>query len=168
MNVSNKMNRQVSKLNTLPIFIRRLLLSKIMGRMIPYVATSHLHVEEMTLDRVVASIPNRRRVQNHIKGVHAAAMALLAETVSGLVFAMNLPDNKLPLIKTLKIDYKKRTQGSLRASATISPEQKEKLQSLDRGNLPVEVMVTDQSGREPIKCEMIWAWVNKDKKNTHD
>ncbi len=42
---------------------------------------------------------NRFRVQNHIKGVHACAMAILAESATGTVFGMNVDDSKLPLLK---------------------------------------------------------------------
>ena len=44
----------------------------------------------------MASIAHRRKVQNHIGGVHATATALLAETATGMVVGMNLPDEKLP------------------------------------------------------------------------
>ena len=36
------------------------------------------------------------QVQNHIKGVHACAMALLAESATGAVFGMNVPDSAIP------------------------------------------------------------------------
>jgi acyl-coenzyme A thioesterase PaaI-like protein len=109
----------------------------------------------------VVSIRNRRPVQNHIKGVHAAAMALLAETASGFLVGMNLSDDKLPLIKTLKVDYLKRTKGDMRAVATLSEEQKQQIYHQPKGEVSVSVIVTDESGEEPIRCEMLWAWVPK-------
>jgi hypothetical protein len=88
-------------------------------------------------------------------------MALLAETASGFVVGMNLPDDKLPLIKSLKVDFKKRTKGDMRVVATLTQEQRERLKTEERGDLLVEVHVTDESGSEPILCEMLWAWVPK-------
>jgi len=134
-----------------------------MGTMVPYVGTSDICIEEMTDKRVVATIRNRRKVRNHIGNVHAAAMALIAETCTGFVVAMNLSDDKVPLIKTLKVDYKKRTKGDMRAVATLTSEQRERIRNEERGNLPVEIHVTDETGTEPIQCEMIWAWVTKGK-----
>jgi len=165
MSKPNRMNRIVSKINLLPDIIRQRALTLGVTRMVPYVGTSLIRVEELTEDRVVASIPNKHKVQNHIKNVHATAMALLAETTSGFVTAMNLPDDKLPLIKSLHVDFKKRTTGAMRAVATISAEQKEKICKEPRGDFPVEVHVTDASGAEPIRCEMIWAWVPRKKKS---
>jgi uncharacterized protein (TIGR00369 family) len=165
MSPANRVNRIISKMNLLPDIVRQRVISMTMGKIVPYVGTSLIRIEEMTADRVVATIPNKRRVQNHIKNVHAAAMALLAETASGFVVVMNLPDDKLPLIKSLHVDYKKRTKGDMRVVATLTEEQKQKLASEPKGDVSVEVHVTDGSGGEPIRCEMIWAWVpNKKKK----
>jgi acyl-coenzyme A thioesterase PaaI-like protein len=109
------------------------------------------------------SIRNQHKVQNHIKNVHAAAMALLAETATGFVVGINLPDDKLPLIKSLKVDFYKRTQGDMRAVATLTSEDVARIATEPKGELWVPVTVTDESGNEPIKCEMLWAWVSKSK-----
>ena len=164
MSSVNKMNSIISKMNLLPNIVRQRVISLTMGKMVPYVGTSLIRIEEMNNDRVVASIPNKKRVQNHIHNVHAAAMALLAETASGFVVGMNLPDDKLPLIKSLHVDFKKRTKGAMRVVASLTEEQKQKIVSQEKGNVAVEVHVTDESNSEPIQCEMIWAWVPKKKK----
>ena len=46
-------------------------------------------------------------MQNHIGGVHAAAMVLVAENTTGLVVGMNVPDAGVPVVKTLKVDFVK-------------------------------------------------------------
>lgn len=161
MSFSNNLNRVVSKFGVLPASVRVGLISRVFGRVVPYVGTSGITYEELTPQRVVVSIRNKRPVQNHIKGVHAAAMALLAETATGFVVGMNLPDDKLPLIKSLKVDYLKRTQGDMRAVASLTAEQVEMIRTTPKGEVLVPVVVTDASGEEPIKCEMLWAWVPK-------
>ncbi len=157
----NKMSRMVAKINALPGPLRVPALTKAMAAVVPFIGTAHVRMEELTEERVVASVRNRRAVQNHIKGVHATVMALLAETVTGLLVGMNLPDDKIPLIKTLKVDYINRSQGDMRAVATITPEQAQLLHDEERGNFPVTVVVSDESDEPPIECEMIWAWVTK-------
>lgn len=161
MSFSNNLTRVISKFAFLPPALRATVVSGIFGRVVPFVGTSGLRYEELTPERVVVSIRNRRHVQNHIKGVHAAAMALLAETATGFAVGMNLPDDKLPLIKSLKVDYLKRTRGDMRAVATLTPEQVELIRNTPKGEVLVPVMVTDESGEEPIRCEMLWAWVSK-------
>jgi uncharacterized protein (TIGR00369 family) len=159
--VSNQMSRAIGKFQGLPGPLRERLQTLMLGNIVPFLGTARLRFEEVTDKRVVVSVKNRRRVQNHIKGVHAAAMALLAETATGFAVGLNLPDDKLPLIKTMKVDYVKRAQGGMRAVAELRPEQVAAIRSEPKGEVTVPVIITDESGGEPIRAEMIWAWVPK-------
>ncbi|MEN9429279.1 MAG: hypothetical protein RJA86_138 [Pseudomonadota bacterium] len=161
--MSNQLQRVVESSKWLPANIRATVVSKILGKVVPYVGTTGLLYEEISSERVIVSIRNQHKVQNHIKNVHAAAMALLAETATGFVVGINLPDDKLPLIKSLKVDFYKRTQGDMRAVATLTPEDVARIATEPKGELWVPVTVTDESGNEPIKCEMLWAWIPKAK-----
>ena len=161
--MSNQLKRVVESSKWLPANVRATVVSKILGKVVPYVGTSGLLYEEISSERVIVSIRNQHKVQNHIKNVHAAAMALLAETATGFVVGINLPDDKLPLIKSLKVDFYKRTQGDMRAVATLTPEDVARITTEPKGELWVPVTVTDESGNEPIKCEMLWAWIPKAK-----
>lgn len=161
--VNNNINRALRPLEKLPANLRISAVSLIFGKVVPFVGTSGLRYEEITANRVVVSVRNRRRVQNHIKGVHAAAMALLAETATGFVVGVNLSDDKLPLIKSLHVDYKRRTVGDMRAVATLSDAQIALIRSEPKGEVLVPISVTDESGEEPIQCQMLWAWVSKKK-----
>ncbi|MFH2010712.1 MAG: DUF4442 domain-containing protein [bacterium] len=158
MTAANRLSRIVSKLNLLPGPARSRTISLLLGQLVPFVGTSRVRIEVMTEDRVTVLVPNRRRIRNHIGSVHAAAMALAAETATGFVVGMNVPDSKVLVIKSMKVDFKKRTTGSLRATATLSPEQRERIRADDGGEVVVPVTATDSSGQEPIQCEMVWAW----------
>lgn len=35
------------------------------------------------------------------------------------------------------------------------------MRSQDKGEVTVPVVITDESGQQPIQAEMIWAWVPK-------
>lgn len=157
----NKMSRTVSKLAMLPAPLRGAALTLMMGRMVPFVGTSGLRVDELTEERAVIRVPSARKVHNHIGGVHAAAMALVAETATGFVAGMNTPDTAIPLIRSLKVTYTRRTKGGLRAEATLTAEQRERMRTDPKGDVTVPVVVTDESGEQPIQCEMVWAWVPK-------
>ena len=161
MSKPNQLSRNVAKFSKLPASLRPWLSSLLLGKVVPLVGTAGLRFEELTHERVVVSIRNRRKVQNHIKGVHAAGMALLAETATGFCVSMNLPDDKLPLIKTMRVDYLKRAVGDMKAVAQLRPDQIQQIMTLDKGEVTVPVCITDESGQEPIQCEMLWAWVPK-------
>lgn len=104
---------------------------------------------------------NRRKAQNHIGSVHAAAMALLAESCTGFIVGINLPGDKLPLIKTMKLNYVKRATGDMTAVASLTDEQIALMQTQEKGEVNVLVKVTDETGIVPVECEMLWAWVPK-------
>lgn len=145
----------------LPRRLHQPLLSRLFCSQVRFAGTAGVRIQRLSDSEVRMSLANHRRARNHIGGVHAAAMALLAESASGCIVGMNLPDHKLPLIKTLKVDYLRRANGSLRAIATLTPEQRRAMQEEDRGEALVQVTLLDDSGAEPVRCEMRWAWVRK-------
>ena len=157
----NRMARTVGSLDRVPAPLRGWARSKALGRAVRFAGTAGLEFREMSPARVVVALANRGKVQNHIGGVHAAAMALLAETATGFVIGMNLPDDKLPLIKTMSIDYVRRAQGGLVATAELSAEQIERFFTDPKGEVLVPVEVKDESGEQPVRCAMTWAWVPK-------
>jgi len=151
----------LSKVNRLPGPIADVARTVVMGRIVKFVGTAGLHIEELTEARCVVSLANKTKVQNHIGGIHAAAMALLAETATGFVVGMNVPDDRVPVIKTMRVDYTKRAKGDLRAVATLSDEERARMRSDEKGEVTVAVCVTDGANVEPIRCEMVWAWTGK-------
>ena len=157
----NRLALAASLIQRLPRRFHEPLLSRLFGSQVHFASTARIRIQQMSHDEVRMSLANRRRVQNHIKGVHAAAMALLAESASGALVGMNLPDDKLPLIRTLKVDYHKRAKGDLRATATLDEQQRRALHEQDKGEIEVKVAVFDESGEQPIHCEMHWAWIKR-------
>ena len=94
-------------------------------------------------------------------GRGAVGAALAAESASGIVFGMNVPDSHLPLLKSMTLEYNKRMKGAICAKATLSDEQKAMINTQEKGDLLVPVTLTDESGEAPIECQMNWAWVPK-------
>lgn len=162
--MGNRMSRTVAKLDVLPEFLRGPALGLVMGRMVPFVGTAGITIEEMCEERVVVSIKNRRKVQNHIGTLHAAAGTLLAETASGFVVGMNVPDDRIPLMKKLEVKFIKRNTGGMRVEAVLTEEQRRRMREEEKGDVEVEVTALDGSGVETIRCEMIWAWIPKKRK----
>ncbi|MEK5751963.1 DUF4442 domain-containing protein [Acinetobacter variabilis] len=161
MTKSNRLTRLVKATSRLPQGIRTALLSKTFGRVVPMVGSAKIRYQEISASKVVVSMANHKAMQNHIGQIHACAMALLAETATGFVTAMNVPDSAVVLIKSLKVDFKRPTKGGMTAVATLTPEQQELMQSSEKGETLVQVIVSDESGEAPIQCEMLWAWIAK-------
>ena len=155
----NRLERQLDRLSDLPAFARTWMRGVVMRRAVPFTATAGLDFLLMTPERVEIGLKNERKVQNHIGGIHASAMNLLAETATGMVVGMNLRDDCIPLAKELKMVFKKRATGAMRAVATLAPEQRALMQASDRGEVKVAVVVTDEAGVQPVECEFVWAWI---------
>ena len=81
----NRLARTLAKIDRFPAALRTTARILALGRVVKFVGTAGLSIEELTPARAVVFIENRARVQNHIGGVHAAAMALVAETATGFV-----------------------------------------------------------------------------------
>ena len=160
----NALQKLVAAAARLPAPLRSRAITAAFTYRVRFAGTGGVRIEVLEEGRAVAVIGNRGKVRNHIGGVHAAAMALLAETTTGAVFGLSLPGDKLPLLKSMQVDYLKRAQGGLRAEATLALPQRRALAVKERGEIVVPVQVTDESGDEPIKCRMTWAWVPKKRK----
>jgi acyl-coenzyme A thioesterase PaaI-like protein len=161
MPVDNMLRRALAPLDHLPAEARTAARSRGLAAVVPFTGTAGLLAEKLDDEGAVFYVANERRVQNHIQGVHAAASALLAETATGLAFGWHLPEGKLPLLKSMKIDYVARATGGLRAEARLDAAQIAQMQAADRGAIDVAVTVTDEAGQEPVRCTMTWAWVSK-------
>lgn len=141
--------------------MRPWLYTKLFCSQVKYANTTGIRITKLDKDQVEIELANKKKIQNHIGGVHAIAAALLAESATGIVFGINLPDSQLPLLKSMKIDFLRRMEGGLKATASISTEQVQQIKGQDKGDLMIEVQITDESGEEPIACFMNWAWVTK-------
>ena len=161
MTQPNALSRALSAVQNLPTPLRRAAMTTMFTFKVKFAGTGGVKIEEAGGGRAVLTMKNRRRVQNHIGGIHAAGMALLAESATGVAFGLSVRDTHLPLLKSMKIDYVRRAQGDLRAEATLSRDQQQAIQSQDKGDAAVAVKVTDSAGEEPIRCEFVWAWVPK-------
>eukprot|EP01097_Dermamoeba_algensis_P002473 TRINITY_DN1979_c0_g1_i1.p1 TRINITY_DN1979_c0_g1~~TRINITY_DN1979_c0_g1_i1.p1 ORF type:complete len:179 (+),score=44.86 TRINITY_DN1979_c0_g1_i1:47-538(+) len=157
----NRLSRLVNRINQFPSFVRSPLLSLAFNSKVKFAGTAGIEILELSSTKAVVRLKNRRKVQNHIGGVHATAMALLAESATGIVFGMNVPDTHLPLCKSMKVNYEKRTKGDMVAVATLTPEEIQQIQSSDKGSITVKVEVTDTTQTSPISTELVWAWVKK-------
>ncbi len=155
----NRLERQLERLSEVPAFARPWFRSVVMRRAVPFTGTAGLDFLQMSTERVEIGIKNEKKVQNHIGGVHASAMNLLAETATGMVVGMNVRDDCIPLAKELKMAFRKRATGSMRAVATLTAEQRALMRASDKGEVKVAVTVTDEAGIEPVECEFTWAWI---------
>jgi acyl-coenzyme A thioesterase PaaI-like protein len=159
MSEPSTLSRVVARLSGLPPVLRRFAITKAFTSQVKFAGTGAVQILELEEGRAVLQMRNVRKVQNHIGTIHATGMALLAESATGVALGMTLPDSKIPLLKSMHVDYVKRANGTLRAEATLPPDLRARVLAEERGDFAVPVKVTDEAGEEPIKVQMVWAWV---------
>ena len=160
----NPFARIANRYADLPDRARRPLVTQAVGEVIPFVATAGCFVEAYTNTRVAVRLDNRDAVQNHLGGLHAAALALLAETASGLVVALNVPPASSPLLRTMDVSFERFGCDTVQAEATLTDQDADRIQSRPIGKVDVEVALTTPGDDSPLVTSTLqWAWVPEER-----
>lgn len=94
------------------------LFSSLLGRMVPYSSSIGATVREFAPGRVVVTLPDRRRVRNHLRSIHAIAIANLGELATGLALIAGLDSTVRAILVGIDVRYTKKARGMLTAEAT--------------------------------------------------
>ena len=163
--ISNQVPTLLSITKYLPASARSGILSKAFGKVVPYVGTTGVYYETVEPNQVVVSLNNTKAVQNHIGSIHAVAITLLAETATGFILGLNLPSDRVLLIKSYSVNfYRPIKKGQIAAVASLSDEQRLDILNTPKGEMVIPCVIHDResdSDRDPIVVEMTWAWIPK-------
>lgn len=163
--VSNPFTKILKAVQFLPKSTQSFVLTKAFSKIVPYVGTTGIVYEEVSPNKLVVSLENKKAVQNHIGSVHAVAVTLLAETATGFVLAMNLPSDRVLLVKSYEVNfYRPVKKGQIAAIATLSDEQRQYILDTPKGEMVIPCVIEDRnsdSDRAPITVDMTWAWIPK-------
>lgn len=163
--VNNQFTKLLAVTKYLPAGVRTTILSKAFGKIVPYVGTTGVYYETVEPNKVVVSLNNNKAVQNHIGSVHAVAVTLLAETATGFILGINLPADRVLLIKSYAVNfYRPLKKGQIAAIATLTDEQRLTILDTPKGEMVIPCVIKDResdSDRDSIVVEMTWAWIPK-------
>lgn len=163
--INNQFSKLLAVTKYLPAGARSSILSKAFGKVVPYVGTTGIYYETVDPNQVVVSLNNNKAVQNHIGSIHAVAVTLLAETATGFILGLNLPSDRVLLIKSYSVNfYRPLRKGQVAAIATLSDEQRLDILNQPKGEMVIPCVINNSesdSERDPITVEMTWAWVPK-------
>jgi acyl-coenzyme A thioesterase PaaI-like protein len=148
------------------------LLNWSLNRMVPFNKPHGFKVVEIGDFHLTTIIPYRKRNFNHIRGLHACALATLSEFTTGFLLVSKLDGKKFRLImQRLEMDY--HYQGKMNATAHFSTTEKwfaeniyQPLQSRDAVVVPCEVMIHDEKGNHLTTGKVFWQIKNWSKVRT--
>lgn len=138
------------------------LLNRLLGRVVPFNRPHGFAIERIEADRIVTRAPYRRINHNHIRGIHACAIATIAEFSSGLALLSRLDPAKYRLIMSrLEIDYLFQARLEILATTVLDLQQVvqqviKPLQNADAVSFTQETLVTDRQGHAVAKANITW------------
>ncbi len=138
------------------------LLNRLLGRVVPFNRPHGFAIERIEEDRIVTRAPYRRINHNHIRGIHACAIATIAESSSGLALLSRLDPAKYRLIMArLEIDYLFQARQEILATTVLDMQQVvqqvlKPLQEADAVNFTQETLVTDRQKNEVARALITW------------
>ena len=134
----------------------RWLFSRLVCLKAPYFASIAPRVESLQAGRGVATLRHRRRVSNHLGGVHAIALCNLAEFVGGLTCDASIPPGMRWIPRGMQVEYLKKAVGGMRATATTAFAPREAAAGYE---LPLGVVIENMQG-EAVFRATIAMWVS--------
>lgn len=159
----NNFARMLARLAGWPEPLRLRVVGFGFGLFTPYFRTNRCRILSLGEHQVSVGIRLKRRVRNHVGGIHAVAATLAAEYASGLLVGQHVPDDAIVVVKTIHVELRKPNKGSIKATATLTPEETAAMAMEPRGSLKVPVVIEDAQGQTPITGYMEMAWLPKRK-----
>ncbi len=118
---------------------------------VPYTGTIRARVDELAPGYAKVTIRDRRGLRNHLRSIHAIALANLGELASGLAMMACLSPEARGIPVEIRIEFLKKARGTIVAEGTCQPPE-----TSSRHEHPVEALLTDESGDKVARFSARW------------
>lgn len=134
-----------------PLPAGRWLFSRAIGRVVPYTGSVRPHVLELRAGHAVIAMRDRRAVRNHLRSLHAIALANLAEFTTGLPLAYAVQPEGRAILVSLQVEYVRKARGTVTGTADFEPPDARVESEVD---IPVELR--DSAGEVVARAVARW------------
>lgn len=115
----------LTKAKTSPFYLW--VLNHLLWRLIPFNLSHKVTIQSISDTAVVIRLPYRKSNRNHLKGMHACALATLCEYACGIGLMTRLdPKQYRIILKEIKLDYHAQGKSDVFAHFTIDAHQLER------------------------------------------
>jgi acyl-coenzyme A thioesterase PaaI-like protein len=131
-------------------------------RMVPFNRPHGFRIMEIGDYHLRTKLPYRSNNLNHLKGLHACALATLTEITGGFLLASRLDPTKYRLIlKKLEVNYLYQGKTDAFGEFRITPEWIDQtvirpLQSAESVEVVSEVSIVDETGNQLTQGKAFW------------
>lgn len=131
-------------------------------RMVPFNLPHKFRITYIGDNDVKTLLPYRKRNLNHVKGLHACALATLTEMTSGFMLAVKLDPSKFRLIlRRLEIDYMYQGKMDAVCEFSLTPEWMkdniyDPLSNADSVDIIADVKIFDVKGNQLTLGKAHW------------
>lgn len=140
----------------------KLILNLGLDRMIPFNSPHGFKVTEIDANRVKVLLPYKKKNFNHIRGIHACALATVSEFTTGFLLTTKLDPSRYRLImQRLEMDY--HYQGKMDATASFEATNSwleenvfSPLKERESVVITCEVKIHDISGNHLTTGKIFW------------
>lgn len=117
MNLAHELDKAMKSRFSLWLF------NRIMWNVVPFNKPHNIRIINIEVSSLSIELPYKRKNFNHIKGIHACALATLSEYITGLSLLrwLNTKDYRL-IMKSIKMDYLYQAKQTVTAKFTLEKD----------------------------------------------
>ncbi|RMG48779.1 MAG: DUF4442 domain-containing protein [Acidobacteria bacterium] len=129
----------------------RWLFSRLVGRRARYSGTVRPFVRALAPGRATVEFRDRPAVRNHLRSIHACALATAGELASGLALLAAVPAEGRAILVGVEIDYLKKARGPITAEGH-APERI----AATQGEVTAHAVLRDAEGSDVARLRARW------------
>lgn len=143
--IQKKIFGTLEKLSQNPTGLKLKILNGVFEKIIPFNQKMGINILRFSDEMIKVQLPYKKRNFNHIKGIHACALATLGEFCSGVLLTKAFPVSKYrPIMENLEATYYYQAKKKIEGVAKLSPEAKEKaMEEIKSGSKTTVAMTTE-------------------------